>query len=126
MLHSGFRYLGVIIRDHYVAAGQTLASVDPRIYRRGLYLPANTGLASDYLADLTFAAELARGSRREMMLRTIEAVAAHVPGVDSVGVNAIAAGIIDVPTTTWRRKSISARSSSSTGKVLYGWLLAKR
>ncbi len=96
MLHSGSRYLGVIVRDHYIAAGRDLEAVDPRIYRRVPYLPAGTDLAAAYLVDLAFAVDFARQSRREMMLRAIEVLVANVPVLQDSGVDFIADGLFDV------------------------------
>jgi tRNA-splicing ligase RtcB (3'-phosphate/5'-hydroxy nucleic acid ligase) len=86
MLHSGSRYLGVTVRDHYVAQGEREPGVDRRLYAKTAYIEADTPLARDYLADLRFAVDFARESRKEMMLRALEVLADVFPeiGGDSV------------------------------------------
>ncbi|MBI4864175.1 MAG: RtcB family protein [Candidatus Riflebacteria bacterium] len=85
MLHSGSRYLGVEVRDYYVSAGQGREGVDGKLYRRLPHLPLESAIGQDYLADVQSVMEFARGSRREMMLRAIEAVAREAPGLDAEG-----------------------------------------
>jgi tRNA-splicing ligase RtcB len=85
MLHSGSRYLGVTVRDYYVAQGQMQEGVDRRLYAKIPYLRADTGLAADYLADLQFVLDFARESRREMMSRVMEAISAIFPEVEGIG-----------------------------------------
>ena len=96
MLHSGSRYLGVLIRDYYIKAGCTLKEVDQKTYRRIPYLPAGCDLANAYMRDLSFAMAFARESRKEMMLRAIAAVAAHVSPLQEAGVKASADSMKDV------------------------------
>ena len=82
-LHSGSRYLGVLIKDHYIEAASGSKDVDQRIFRKVPYLPVGSCLAKAYLADLGFALEFARRSRREMMLRAIDVISGHtdkIPG----------------------------------------------
>jgi tRNA-splicing ligase RtcB len=74
MLHSGSRYLGVQVRDWYVEQGASQPGIDKRLYSRIPYLPKDSPLAEDYLADMRLVVEFARESRREMMLRTLEVV----------------------------------------------------
>lgn len=83
MLHSGSRYLGVTVRDYYVEQGQAEKNVDRRLYARVSHLKAGTQLAEDYLTDLHFVVDFARESRKEMMLRTLEAIAATLPEIES-------------------------------------------
>ena len=96
MLHSGSRYLGVLIRDYYIKEGCTLKEVDQQIYRRIPYLPAGCDLANAYMDDMRFALTFARESRKEMMLRSIAAVAAHFGSVQETGTEAIADSMMDV------------------------------
>ena len=74
MLHSGSRYLGVQVRDWYTEQGALQPGIDQRLYARIPYLPKDSPLANDYLADMRLVVEFARESRCEMMLRTLEAV----------------------------------------------------
>jgi tRNA-splicing ligase RtcB (3'-phosphate/5'-hydroxy nucleic acid ligase) len=96
MLHSGSRYLGVVIRDYYIEAGRGLRQTDDRMYRLIPYLPADCDLADAYMADLGLAMHFARESRREMMLRALEAIAAYVPPVREAGVDALSREMCDV------------------------------
>ncbi|MCY2995004.1 MAG: RtcB family protein [Planctomycetota bacterium] len=96
MLHSGSRYLGVSVRDYYVAQGQQHNGVDPRLYRRIPYLPATSPLAEDYLHDLQLAVDFARESRREMMIRALEAFCAVVPELRGRSAHEFQAEICDV------------------------------
>ena len=81
MLHSGSRYLGVIVRDHYVERGRQQAGVVPKIYAKVPYLQAGTPLADEYLADLRLSLDL-RASRREMMLRVLDVAATVFAAVE--------------------------------------------
>jgi tRNA-splicing ligase RtcB len=72
MLHSGSRFLGVAIRDHYVGLGRSVDGIDPRTYRTVPHLPATSEAAADYLADVAYAVAFARASRREMLVRVLE------------------------------------------------------
>jgi tRNA-splicing ligase RtcB len=83
MLHSGSRYLGVDVRDHYVETGRKTEGVDQRLYSRTPYLPADTPIGTDYLQDVQSVKEFARESRREMMLRAIEVLQRRIPEVDA-------------------------------------------
>ena len=76
MVHSGSRYLGVMMRDYYVEAGRNQERIDSRLYFRIPYLTAHTKIAEDYLSDLQFVIDFARESRKEMMMRVLEAFAA--------------------------------------------------
>ena len=81
MLHSGSRYLGITVRDYYVEQGQSQADIDPKLYAKIPYLVSDSGLADDYLADLLLVLDFACESRKEMMIRVLEVVAAAFPGV---------------------------------------------
>jgi tRNA-splicing ligase RtcB len=81
MLHSGSRYLGVTIRDYYVEQGQAEEGVDRRLFAKVPYLRAGTRLADDYLADLQLVLDFARESRKEMMLRVLEAFSVIFPEI---------------------------------------------
>jgi len=96
MLHSGSRYLGVLIKDFYIKAGSGQEDIDQRVFRRIPYLPACSALAVSYMADLGFALDFARKSRREMMLRAIEVVAGRADAVREAGMDAVCRGIHDV------------------------------
>jgi tRNA-splicing ligase RtcB len=84
MLHSGSRYLGVEIRDYYVAEGQRLEGTDQKLYSRIPHLPADSTLGADYLQDVQSVKDFARESRREMMLRSLEVIRRHLPMLDTV------------------------------------------
>lgn len=96
MLHSGSRYLGVLIKDHYIEVGATMADVDRSVYRRTPYLPVHSALADSYLHDLGFALDFARESRREMMLRSIEIMLQRVPALHRISPDVIFSEIRDV------------------------------
>ena len=82
MLHSGSRYLGVSLRDYYVAQGQAQSSIEKRLYAKVPYFLADTPLAKDYMADMRFVLDFARESRKEMMLRVLEALVDSIPTAD--------------------------------------------
>ena len=96
MLHSGSRYLGVIIQEHYVEAGREQSGIDARLYSRIPFLQAGTQVAEDYLFDLTFAMDFARESRREMMLRALEALAEQSREVDQTGAASLLESATDI------------------------------
>jgi tRNA-splicing ligase RtcB len=79
MLHSGSRYLGVTVRDHYVDRGQHLDGIDSKLYAKIPYLSGAAELAQDYLADIQFVLDFARASRKEMLVRVLECFAEVVP-----------------------------------------------
>lgn len=79
MLHSGSRYLGVEVRDYYVAQGAQQPGIDRRLYARIPHLPKGSPLAEDYLADQRLVVEFARASRREMMHRALEVLHESAP-----------------------------------------------
>jgi tRNA-splicing ligase RtcB len=93
MLHSGSRYLGVEVRDWYVAQGAEQPGIDRRLYARIPYLPAEGALAGDYLADMELVVEFARESRREMMLRALDVIREQVGGFD---VQEVAKDLVDI------------------------------
>lgn len=82
MLHSGSRYLGVEVRDYYVAEGAKRAGIDDRIYKRIPYLIASDPLSGDYLSDVQSVKDFAGESRREMLIRALEVMQRHVPSLD--------------------------------------------
>ncbi len=86
MLHSGSRYLGVEVRDFYVAEGHKIAGIDCKLYSKVPHISANTSLGSDYLQDVQSVREFARESRREMMFRALEVVQRHAPELDIAGI----------------------------------------
>lgn len=96
MLHSGSRYLGVLIRDYYIKLSGDLETIDPAVHRRIPYIPAHSDLAESYLSDLHFAMTFARESRREMMLRALEVMVDLVPGLQQNSVEELSRGIHDV------------------------------
>jgi len=85
MLHSGSRYLGVEVRDYYVAEGQRQEGIDQKAYARVPQLPGHSELGNDYLEDMTSVRDFARESRREMLHRALEVVQSHVAGLDVLG-----------------------------------------
>ncbi len=82
MLHSGSRYLGVGVRDHYVAEGAKKAGIDRSLYAKVPHMPADSDLGADYLNDVGAVKEFARESRLEMVLRALEVIRRHVPEVN--------------------------------------------
>jgi tRNA-splicing ligase RtcB len=72
MLHSGSRYLGVIVRDYYVEKGGNQEGIDRSLFIKAPFLQVGTRLADDYLADLQLVLDFARESRKEMMVRVLE------------------------------------------------------
>lgn len=90
MLHSGSRYLGIEVRDYYVAEGQRQKGVDQKLYARIPHLPADSAIGVDYLQDVQSVKEFARESRREMLLRAVEVVHRYVPEVEVAAVMASA------------------------------------
>jgi len=95
-LHSGSRYLGVLLRDHYIEAGSKSKDIDERVFRKVPYLPAEGNLAKAYLADLDFALEFAKNSRKEMMLRAIDVIAKHTYNIPAGNEEDTAGRILDV------------------------------
>jgi tRNA-splicing ligase RtcB len=83
MLHSGSRYLGVDVRDYYVAEGAKQHGIDPKRYGRIPHIIAETELGMDYLQDIQSVRDFARESRKEMMLRTLEVVSGVASGLDT-------------------------------------------
>jgi tRNA-splicing ligase RtcB (3'-phosphate/5'-hydroxy nucleic acid ligase) len=96
MLHSGSRYLGVIVRDYYVEQGLSQEGIDRRLYTKVPHLKAGTPLADDYLADLQFVLDFARESRREMMTRLLETLAAVFPDIDGLASQPLMAAAHDI------------------------------
>jgi tRNA-splicing ligase RtcB len=96
MLHSGSRYLGVIVRDTYVESGREHPGVDADLYRRLPHLVVGSPLASDYLHDLVLALDFARESRKEMMLRALEVLADEFTNVERVGAEKLIESAFDV------------------------------
>lgn len=82
MLHSGSRYLGVEIRDYYVAEGAKRDGIDEKLYKRIPYLVASDPFSGDYLADVQSVKDFARESRREILTRALEVMQKHVPSLD--------------------------------------------
>jgi tRNA-splicing ligase RtcB len=83
MLHSGSRYLGVRIRDYYVAQGGNQRGIERKLYSKIPYLMTDGELAEHYLSDLQFAIDFARHSRKEMMMRVLEVLSDHCPEFES-------------------------------------------
>ena len=85
MLHSGSRYLGRhgprLLRR---TRPDTRRKSTPGCTHKVPYLKADTPLAGDYLADLQTVVDFARESRKEMMLRVLEALAAVLPESDGI------------------------------------------
>ena len=82
MLHSGSRYLGVEIRDYYVAEGAKRDGIDDRLYKRIPYLIASDPFSKDYMSDVQSVKYFAKESRREMLIRALEVMQRHVPSLD--------------------------------------------
>ena len=95
MLHTGSRYLGVLVRDYYIEAGKRQDGLDHRLYRKVPYLKAGTDISRNYLDDLTFVLDFARESRREIMLRAVEVVSQFSPDVEKAGGPYLIDGSID-------------------------------
>jgi tRNA-splicing ligase RtcB (3'-phosphate/5'-hydroxy nucleic acid ligase) len=83
MLHSGSRYVGVLVRDYYVEKGKELDGIKLKKYASVPYLPIESRIAGDYLLDLSFSVEFARESRKEMCLRTLEVLNRIAPQVEA-------------------------------------------
>jgi tRNA-splicing ligase RtcB len=81
MIHSGSRFLGVIVRDYYIEEGK-VNSDNLEQYNKIPYLHADSELGQAYLHDLNFAVSFARESRKEMMIRVIEAFKKIFPEID--------------------------------------------
>jgi tRNA-splicing ligase RtcB len=96
MLHSGSRYLGVKIRDYYVGEGRNQKGIDHKVYSKIPYLMAHSEFADHYLADLQFAIDFARQSRKEMMMRVLEVLSAHCPQANSLAESGFIAEAYDV------------------------------
>jgi tRNA-splicing ligase RtcB (3'-phosphate/5'-hydroxy nucleic acid ligase) len=97
MLHSGSRYLGITFRDYYIEQGRQQDGLDAKTYAKFPYLQAGTQLAEDYLADLQVVVDFARESRKEMMIRMIEAFAAVFSDVKGVTWDELSSGMHDMP-----------------------------
>lgn len=82
MLHSGSRYLGIEIRDYYVAKGLEQPGVDQQLYSRVPHISADTPLGADYLEDVNHVRAFAREGRREMLTRALEVLVAAGEGFD--------------------------------------------
>ena len=77
-------------------AGAAQDCIDARLYRQVPYIPLQCSMGRDYLADVQFALDFARESRKEMMLRSLEVLAAHCPAVVQAGADALVAAAHDV------------------------------
>ena len=93
MIHSGSRYLGIEVRDYYVAKGAEQQAVDRHIYSRVPCIPAESPLGIDYIEDVNHVRTFARESRREMLIRAMEVIADECGAFDQA---ATMAGIIEV------------------------------
>ena len=96
MLHSGSRYLGVAIQQYYFEAGRGQSGVDERLYAKVPYLLTGKRCAEDSLSDMQFAIAFARASRREMMLRVLEALCSSCTEVQKAEPTALLEDMIDV------------------------------
>jgi tRNA-splicing ligase RtcB len=96
MLHSGSRYLGVTFRDYYTEQGQHQENINPKVFAKFPYLHAGSELADDYLADQQVVATFARESRKEMMIRMIEAFSSIFPDVKSLSWAELSASAYDI------------------------------
>jgi tRNA-splicing ligase RtcB len=74
MVHTGSRGLGTALRDFYTAKASALPGVNPSLFRRCAYLPAESDLGRAYMDDLQFAVHFAAANRREIMTRLLEAL----------------------------------------------------
>ena len=72
MVHSGSRYLGIQVRDFYVAEGAVTSVLDGKLYSKIPHLQAQSALGQDYLEDIHTVCEFAKESRREMLIRALE------------------------------------------------------
>jgi tRNA-splicing ligase RtcB len=96
MLHSGSRYVGVLVRDYYVEEGKDLDGIELKKYASAPYLPVESKIARDYLFDLNFSVDFARESRKEMCLRILEVLNQTIPQVEASLVD----GVIDIAHNT--------------------------
>lgn len=95
MLHSGSRYLGVLVRDYYVNAGRNQPDIDKHLYSKIPHLINKSEIAADYLRDLKYAADYARESRKEMMLRVLEVFSMLIPSLRNTQGNCLTENAID-------------------------------
>ena len=116
MLHSGSRYLGVIVRDHYVERGQVQDGVDARLYARIPHLHAASDLARDYLADLQFVMDFAAASRKEMLLLRIGVSCGSLPAARGLRLAGPRRPRTTWPTISSRPNNTLARRCTSTAK----------
>ena len=73
MVHSGSRHTGYRIADHYNRQAEALLERTNTEYPRHLaYLPADSPLYSDYLADMEWAVDFALENRWRMLERAAE------------------------------------------------------
>ena len=70
--------------------------IDAKLYARIPYLPAGSQLADDYLADLQVVLDFARESRKEMLIRVLEVLAAALPGVMGLSSQELMGGAYDI------------------------------
>ncbi len=81
MLHSGSRYLGVLVREYYVNAGKNQTNINRQLYSKIPYLIDGSEIAANYLKDLKYSVDFAKESRKEMMLRVLEIFSLLIPAV---------------------------------------------
>ncbi len=96
MLHSGSRYLGVILRDHYINMGLQEKGVNTDIYRKYPYLRSDSNLAEQYLSDLNYVLCFARESRKEMLHRVVEVLGSYHKLIARTSVEDLLSSRIDI------------------------------
>lgn len=92
MLHTGSRYLGIEIRDYYVAESMKQPGVNVKICSKIPYIKADTPLGIDYLQDVETVSRFAQESRKEIMIRALEVLSAY----GDVDISACMTDIIEV------------------------------
>lgn len=83
-LHSGSRYLGVLVREYFVNAGKNDPGIDKELYLKIPYLINTSDTANNYLKALRFAMDFAKESRKEMILRTLEVFSKFIPDIKKI------------------------------------------
>ena len=74
-----------------------MEGIDRRIYAKLPHLPAESDLARDYLADLQFALDFARESRKEMLTRVLECFAEVLPACSGAACSGLIDAAEDIP-----------------------------
>jgi tRNA-splicing ligase RtcB len=96
MLHSGSRYLGVLVREYFVNEGKYHPNIDKHLYLKIPYLIKTSDTAKDYLKAVEFAVDFAKESRKEMMLRALSIFSTLIPTIKKSQIESLVENTIDV------------------------------